>query len=137
MAVAACGGSSAATATSAPTPTATPGPPGDVVSTTGVTSITVTSVRSSLPPPGNTPQVQTYTAAQLPHLGQLLTQHHIIQLLQPIPIDGGCTGGTDITVTLTHADGSDSVLHVYSCGGKVTGNLGGDVTGFLGDLASL
>ena len=51
--------------------------------------------------------------------------------------DDGCTGGTTETVSLSNGEKEVFSATVYHCGGRDSGNLGGDVKGFADDVREL
>jgi hypothetical protein len=87
--------------------------------------------------------------------GEILAQHHfdassrvlevLSKALQQSNIDyteeqaqdEGCTGGTTATIGYTTKQGRVFRASNYYCGGKIIGNLAGDVTGFVQQLKQL
>ena len=51
--------------------------------------------------------------------------------------DEDCTGGTSERITYSDKDNEIFSGSVYHCGGKDTGNLCGDITGFAEDVKNL
>jgi hypothetical protein len=96
-----------------------------------VQSVTVTVSKPGLPPPGGLPHTTTFSSqADLTRVTDALNAHGIDKLTSPSS-SGGCAGGAQIAITITEANSPPSHLSAYSCGGKVTGDAGGDVSGFL------
>jgi hypothetical protein len=99
-----------------------------------VQSVTVTVSKPGLPPPGGLPHTTTFTSqADVTRVTDALNAHGIDKLSAPSS-GGGCAGGAQIAITITEAGAAPTHLSAYSCGGKVTGDAGGDVSGFLSAL---
>lgn len=49
----------------------------------------------------------------------------------------GCAGGTEYKLVLVRTGAADITLNAYSCGGSVSGNMGGNVQAFLNYVSSL
>jgi hypothetical protein len=45
--------------------------------------------------------------------------------------DSGCTGGYTITITIVPEHSAPVTLNGYDCANQLSGNIGGDPTGFL------
>jgi hypothetical protein len=101
-----------------------------------VESVTVTVSKPGLPPPGGLPHTTTFTTqADLTRVTNALNAHGIDKRPSPSS-SGGCAGGAQIAITITEASAAPTHLSAYSCGGKVTGDAGGDVSGFLSAMGS-
>jgi hypothetical protein len=50
----------------------------------------------------------------------------------------GCAGGIEYTVVLVRSGGKGSTtLDAYDCGGQITGNMTGNVSGFVAYVSTL
>lgn len=111
LAIAACGGSSSTT-------------------WKGLRSVTVTVSRPGLPPPFGRPHTTVFTSSSdISHVTAALNAHHITKVSPSSP--NGCAGGAQIAITITPEHSSPVNLSAYRCANQTTGNVGGDLPGFL------
>jgi hypothetical protein len=94
-------------------------------------AVRVTVARPGLPPPGGFPHTTSFTSQrELALVTAALNTHHIAKARTPSPNDG-CAGGQTVAISITRADGGVTNLSAYRCAGKTTGNITGDLAGFL------
>jgi hypothetical protein len=104
--------------------------------TTGLTKVEISSFQA-LPPPLGTRQAVLISPASVTAFRQSIASHHIGMTAQVTGSDG-CTGGIEYTIVLHRSGGEPSTtLNAYACGGQITGDLSGDVSGFLSYVDSL
>ena len=97
-------------------------------------SVTVTVARPGLPPPGGLPHTTAFTSqAELARVTAALNALQI-RKVSTASSTSGCAGGTQIAITITRAHGAPTHLSAYQCGGKTTGDIGGDLSGFLSEV---
>lgn len=81
-------------------------------------------------PPGTKILPTTFTTpAQLTAVTKALNANHI-RKAQHTTTSNGCTGGIQIAITVTQPHGQTD-LNAYHCANTVTGNIAGDLMGFL------
>ena len=96
-----------------------------------VHSVTVTVARPGLPPPGGAPHTTEFTSASaVAQATAALNAHHIEQSSSSSS-NNGCAGGAQIAITIVKHDGTSVRLSAYQCGGHTTGDVSGDLSGFL------
>ncbi len=102
-----------------------------------VITITSKKVRIIVDSYGEILADQTYeiTPRQFDDLRASLEKHKIANC--SFPDDDGCSGGTNERISCSHKGNEIFSGSVYHCGGKDTGNLGGDITGFADDAKKL
>jgi len=106
------------------------------VDTRGLVSVDVGAYQA-LPPPYGTRHTVITSADFLADFARALTVHHIA-LRSPPTTAAGCTGGVQYTVVLKRRGSSRrTTLSAYSCAHTITGNMSGDVSGFLAYLDSV
>ena len=92
--------------------------------------VTVTMSRP-LPPPYGGPFTKVYAdAPELTRVTVLLNRHRIVQLAST-STNAGCAGGYNVTISITRKGSAPTALTDYRCAGHDSGNVGGDVVGFL------
>lgn len=122
-AVAACGSSH-----SHPTTVARPDPP----VWSGLTRVSVNVDQPSVQtPPGTKHGPTTFTTpAQLTTVTRALNANQI-RKAQHTTTSNGCAGGIQIEVKITQRHHRRTALSAYHCGNTVTGDIAGNLTGFL------
>jgi hypothetical protein len=87
----------------------------------------------SLPPPGGEPQVNTFTTrAALTSVTRKLNSHRIRQVRTTS--NPGCTGGYEISISITRSNARRTNLSAYDCANRTTGDIGGSLGGFLASI---
>jgi hypothetical protein len=95
-------------------------------------SVRVSVQTPSLPPPGGKPRIKVFTTTTaLKRITHQLNAHHIHQVRDTSSKNNGCAGGTEVAITLTLRSATAEHLHAYRCATTTTGNIGGDLLGFL------
>jgi hypothetical protein len=80
------------------------------------------------------PGIKTFSSqGQLRFVAETMNQHDI-RRIDPVKDAPGCTGGTEIRLRITRADDKSVVLSAYRCAGVVSGDIGGDLDGFLASI---
>jgi hypothetical protein len=98
----------------------------------GLRSVRVSVQTPSLPPPGGKPRTKVFTTATaLTGVTHQLNAHHIHQVRDTSSKNNGCAGGTEVAITLTPRGAKAEHLHAYRCATTTTGDIGGDLLGFL------
>jgi hypothetical protein len=93
-------------------------------------AVRVTLSRPGIPPPGGLPHTTSFTSpSELAVVTAALNKHHIEQ--GSSSSNDGCAGGENVAISITHADGSVTNLSAYRCAGQTTGEVSGDLLGFL------
>jgi hypothetical protein len=96
-----------------------------------VRAVRVTVSRPGLPPPGGLPRTTSVTShSGLTQVTAALNKNHI-RKAGSASSNNGCAGGEVILISVTRGDGSVTNLSAYRCAGKTTGDVDGDVPGFL------
>jgi hypothetical protein len=89
------------------------------------------SSSQALPPPYGSKQATLTSASALATFQQEVVSHHI-GLTSPSTSGGGCAGGIQYTIVLDRGGGKPATtLSAYDCADQITGNMTGDVSGFL------
>jgi hypothetical protein len=104
----------------------------DPVGWSGLTRVSVDVDQPSIAPiPGvkNTPTRFT-TPAELRTVTKALNANHI-RKAGHTTTDYGCTGGIEIAIKITQRHDGRTDLNAYDCAKKITGNIAGNLTGFL------
>jgi hypothetical protein len=107
--------------------------------TSNLTEVQLSSSQALPPPYGSAHAVLT-SAGSLAGFQQSLVSHHIGVTTNPSDItsNDGCTGGVEYTIVLNRGGGNPATtLDAYDCGGRITGNMTGDVSGFLAYVGTL
>ncbi len=92
--------------------------------------VTVSLSRPLAPPLGG-PFTKVYAdAPDLTRVTVLLNRHHIVQLASPTS-NAGCTGGYIVAMKITRKGSPPATLNAYRCANHTTGDVGGDLVGFL------
>jgi hypothetical protein len=113
LALAACGGSSSSTQWK------------------DVRNVTVTVARPGLPPPGGLPRTTAFTTSgELSRVTVALNAHHIHKL-SSASSSNGCAGGATIAITIEQGGSAPVRLSAYQCANTTSGDVGGDLSGFL------
>ena len=95
-------------------------------------SVSVTVSNGSLPPPDGKPRTTTFLGARrLQRAQAALNAHHITRLAKTTAGTGGCTGGANVTITIVTHNYTRLRMSAYECGNGTSGNIGGDLPGFL------
>jgi hypothetical protein len=98
----------------------------------GLTRVSVDVDQPSIAPiPGvkNTPTKFT-TRGQLRTVTKALNANHI-RKADHTTTDYGCTGGIEIAIKISQRHEGRTDLNAYDCANKITGNIAGNLTGFL------
>ena len=96
-----------------------------------VRHVTVTDARPGLPPPGGLPHTTSFTTpSDLDRVTAALNAHHIHKL-SSASANNGCAGGATIAITITRGSSAPVRLSGYTCANTTTGDIGGDLSGFL------
>jgi len=83
---------------------------------------------------GSRPGIRTFSGqGQLRVVAETLNEHDIRRIV-PVKEDHRCTGGTEIRLRITRADDKSIALSAYRCAGAVSGDIGGDLNGFLASI---
>jgi hypothetical protein len=115
--LAACGGSSSSSGS----------PPG----WKDLSSVRVTVAQPGLPPPFGVPKTTSFTTSgQVAHATSLLNTHHIAKASSTTP-SSGCAGGFQISIAIVQRGSAPVKLNAYRCANRTSGDVGGDVVGFL------
>lgn len=97
----------------------------------GVRSVSVTVSQPGLPPPGGAARTTTFASpSEVARVTAALNSHRISKLSSPSS-GSGCGGGFQIAITVTKSSGSPVQLSAYRCAGRTSGDVGGDLPGFL------
>jgi hypothetical protein len=107
----------------------------DPVGWSGLTRVSVDVDQPSIAPvPGvkNVPTKFT-TRAQLQTVTRALDANHIREASHTTT-DYGCTGGIEIAIKITQRHHGRTDLNAYDCAKKITGNIDGNLTGFLNQI---
>jgi hypothetical protein len=113
LALAACGGSSSS------------------MQWNDVRHVTVTVARPGLPPPGGFPRTTAFaTSGERSRVTAALNAHHIHKL-SSASSNGGCAGGATIAITIEQGGSAPVQLSAYQCANTTSGDVGGDLSGFL------
>jgi hypothetical protein len=112
------------------------GPYGNPLDTSDLTRVQMSSYQALPPPYGSAQGVLTSYAA-LAGFRKVVASDHI-GLTTPATSNSGCTGGVQYTVVLEMSGGKPTTtLNAYNCGGQITGNITGDVPGFIAYVSTL
>jgi hypothetical protein len=97
-----------------------------------LTRVTVSAVQPSVnQPPGEKPNRVVFTTPQqLQTVTKALNANHIQQASHPTS-DNGCAGGIQIAIVITQTGGKTTRLGAYRCATTTTGDIAGNVNGFL------
>ncbi len=97
----------------------------------GVRGVTVTVAQPGLPPPFGRPRTTAFTTpAEIAQVTAALNRNHIAQA-SSTSASNGCAGGTRIAIAIVPRVGSVKRLNAYRCANQTTGNVSGDLIGFL------
>jgi hypothetical protein len=100
----------------------------------GLERVRVTVSHPSLPPPGGRPTTTTFASPVRLTRARAALIAYGIRPASAASTGGGCAGGTEIALAIDQAHRSPLHLRAYRCAGKTTGNLGGNLMGFLSAL---
>ncbi|HEY2161067.1 MAG TPA: hypothetical protein VGH24_07160 [Solirubrobacteraceae bacterium] len=94
-------------------------------------SVRVTVAQPGLPPPFGTPKTTAFTtAAELKRVTAELNAHHITKA-SSASADSGCAGGFKIAIAIEQQGSAPVNLNAYRCANRTSGNVSGDLVGFL------
>ncbi len=94
----------------------------------------MTVSRPGLPPPGGLPQTTSFSSpSDVARVTTALNGHHIVKVSPSSST--GCAGGEQIEIKITPADSAAVDLSAYRCANQTTGNIGGDLPGFLSAIS--
>jgi hypothetical protein len=97
-------------------------------------TVRITVAQPSLPPPYGEPKTTAFTTpAQVARVTAALNAHHIAKAASS-STNNGCTGGHTVMITITPQSGAATQLSAYRCANQTTGDIDGDLTGFLSSL---
>jgi hypothetical protein len=100
----------------------------------GLQRVRVTVSQPSLPPPGGRPRTSTFSSGlRLIRARAALIAYRIHHTSAKRP-GGGCAGGIQIALTIEQQHQAPLRLQAYRCAGSMTGDVGGNLTGFLSAL---
>ena len=103
---------------------------GSPVDTSNLTQVQMSSSQA-LPPPYGSAQAVLTSATSLATFRKAMSSDGI-GLSGTATSSDGCAGGTEYTIVLVRSGGKGSTtLNAYDCGGQITGNMTGNVAGFL------
>jgi hypothetical protein len=103
---------------------------GSPVDTSNLTQVQMSSSQA-LPPPYGSAQAVLTSATSLATFRKAISSNGI-SLSATTTSSDGCAGGTQYTIVLVRSGGKGSTtLNAYACGGQITGNMAGNVSGFL------
>jgi hypothetical protein len=103
---------------------------GSPVDTSNLTQVQMSSSQA-LPPPYGSAQAVLTSATSLATFRKAMSSNGI-GLSGTTTTSDGCAGGTQYTIVLVRSGGKGSrTLNAYACGGQITGNMDGNVSGFL------
>jgi hypothetical protein len=108
---------------------------GGSVDTSNLTQVQLSSSQA-LPPPYGQYQTTLTSAASLATFQQEMASNKIGES-SGTANGGGCAGGIQYTIVLVRSGQSSTTLSAYDCGGQITGNMTGDVAGFIAYIATL
>jgi hypothetical protein len=84
-----------------------------------------------LPPPYGLPKTTAFTSSgELARVTSLLNAHHIAQA-SSTSSSTGCAGGFQIQIVIVRTSGAPAKLSAYRCANQTSGNVSGDLVGFL------
>jgi hypothetical protein len=128
--VAACGGSTSSGTSGSTGSGRTNSGSGAIWS--NLTRVTVSAVQPSVnQPPGDRPHRVVFTTPQqLRTVTRALNADHI-QRASHSTSDNGCAGGIQIAIVIVQKGGKTTRLGAYRCGNTTTGDIAGNVNGFL------
>lgn len=93
--------------------------------------VTVTVSQPGLPPPFGSPRTSSFTtSSELSTVTGLLNDHAIAKASSTTP-NNGCAGGFKIEIVIDSKGASPTRLSGYRCADKTSGDVGGDLAGFL------
>jgi hypothetical protein len=97
-----------------------------------VTRVTIGAVQPSVyTPPGTKPHPVVFsTPQQLKTVTRALNANHIHKLSHAAS-NNGCAGGVQITIVIAQQGKQTTKLGAYRCGTSTTGDIAGNLTGFL------
>ena len=97
-----------------------------------VSSVTVTRQTPGIAPPGNAPDTIRFdTPNRVAEVVRLLKAHQIAKGTTTGADE--CTGGTEVDIDIV-AHGAHTHLSSYACANQTSGNIAGDLRGFLNNL---
>jgi hypothetical protein len=97
-------------------------------------TVRVTVAQPGLPPPYGEPKTTSFTTqGQLTRVTTALNAHHITQA-SSTSTSNGCSGGFTIKIAIVPKSGTPTNLSAYRCAKQTTGDVSGDVTGFLSSI---
>ena len=94
-------------------------------------SVRVTVAQPGLPPPLGTPRTTAFTTPpELEHVTAALNAHHIAKA-STVSARSGCAGGFTIAIAIEQKGSAPVNLNAYRCANQTSGNVSGDLVGFL------
>jgi hypothetical protein len=97
-------------------------------------TVRITVAQPSLPPPYGEPKTTAFTTpAQVSRVTAALNAHHIAKAASS-STNNGCAGGHTVIIAIVPLNGAPTQLSAYRCANQTTGNVDGDLTGFLSSL---
>jgi hypothetical protein len=94
-------------------------------------SVHVTVAQPGLPPPYGAPRTTAFTTgAQVARVTALLNEHQIARAGSTTS-SSGCAGGFNIAIAIVPRSSGPVRLSAYRCAGRTTGNVDGNLVGFL------
>jgi hypothetical protein len=99
-----------------------------------LSSVRVTVAQPGLPPPFGLPKTTSFTTAgELARVTTLLNAHHIAKALSSSS-SSGCAGGFQIAIAIVPRGSAPVKLNAYRCANRTSGDVSGDLVGFLGAI---
>jgi hypothetical protein len=96
--------------------------------------VRITVAQPSLPPPYGEPKTTAFTTpAQVSRVTAALNAHHVVKASSS-STNNGCAGGHTVIITIVPQTGAPTQLSAYRCANQTTGDIDGDLTGFLSSL---
>jgi hypothetical protein len=96
-----------------------------------LSTVRVTVAQPGLPPPFGRPKTTSFaTSARLARVTALLNAHHIAQASATTP-SSGCGGGFQIAIVIVPRGSAPVKLNAYRCANRTSGDVSGDLVGFL------
>ncbi len=102
---------------------------GSIVDTSGLTRVEI-STYQALPPPFGSKQATLTSPSSLANFQKAIAADHI-GVSASTTLGTGCAGGIQYTVVMDTGGETSTTLSEYSCADQLTGNMTGDVSGFL------
>ncbi len=97
-------------------------------------TVRITVAQPGLPPPYGRPKTTSFTtASEVAHVTTELNAHHIAKATTSSS-SNGCAGGFTIAIAIVPKSSSPTRLAAYRCANQTTGDVSGDLVGFLSSV---